>query len=419
MTAFTLLDAPAQHLLVGVAFFAAICELLLCLYHHLCHSAPRRRAADGALFLAALLSCAGLMTLTRDGARAALPWGVVPLGAALLIVRAAAGMRYDHRASRESLSPASVKEALDNLNTGVLFADAAGKAILVNRTMGRLADALIGSYPQMLDELESALRSPPEGCGVERISDNPALYRFPDGRIWRFRTVPLEEPALAGFTQTAAQDMTELYETNAQLERDNAALREAIRKMLEMTRRLTDMIPRQELLNMKIRIHDEIGASLIALSKLAKDGTREDTDAQLKLLNHALIPFGSARALTPGTFEEAQRRAAEMNVTLTFEGYILRDAETERLISAAALECVTNCVHHAHGSHVTVTISARSGVCVATITNDGAAPKAPVTEGGGLSALRQNVERAGGEMRISSVPRFALTLVLPERRAES
>ena len=42
------------------------------------------------------------------------------------------------------------------------------------------------------------------------------------------------------------------------------------------------------------------------------------------------------------------------------------------------------------------------------------APDGPVREGGGLSALRRQVEAAGGGMRIESAPRFSLILELVE-----
>lgn len=418
MTAFSLIARESQYLLTGLLFLAGMGELALCLYRHISRSEWKRRVSAAAAFLLALALCSFFLTAAQGRAYAACPWALIPLMAALAAVHAVLALRREIRRSREKLSLFSVKQALDNLNSGILFADGTGKAVLVNRVMARLAAVLIGSYPQMLDELEAALRAPDGKSGVERLGESPALLRFPDGHIWRFQTVSLNEPPLAGFTQTSAQDITELYETNAQLERDNAALRETIRKMQAMTKRLTDLIPKQEALKLKIRIHDEIGASLIALSALAAEGNRADTEAQLRILEHALIPFGSDRAVVPGTLQAAQRQAAERNVTLVFDGFVPPDGETERLIAAAALECVTNCIRHAGGSRVTVKISAQEGICTAVLTNDGKAPEAPIREGGGLSALRKAAESAGGEMYVSHYPRFALILHLPERRPE-
>ena len=86
-------------------------------------------------------------------------------------------------------------------------------------------------------------------------------------------------------------------------------------------------------------------------------------------------------------------------------------------LTAAALgECVTNCVRHAKGSRVTVAINEESGVYTVTITNDGEAPGGPIIEGGGLGSLRRRVESAGGGMKISHYPAFALILKLKESR---
>ena len=57
-------------------------------------------------------------------------------------------------------------------------------------------------------------------------------------------------------------------------------------------------------------------------------------------------------------------------------------------------------------------------VCVLmeiVLTNNGAVPKEKITEGGGLSMLRQRIEEAGGKMEVWSIPRFKLMLRLPEQ----
>ena len=50
-----------------------------------------------------------------------------------------------------------------------------------------------------------------------------------------------------------------------------------------------------------------------------------------------------------------------------------------------------------------------------SLTNNGAVPKGEITEGGGLSMLRQRVEEANGKMEIQSIPCFRLMLDLPEK----
>ncbi|MBR1659168.1 MAG: hypothetical protein IJ705_02465 [Oscillospiraceae bacterium] len=398
----------------ALLFLSALAQLALCLYEAVCRSGRARRGADAALFLALVLAT-GYASALPDGSP--LPAGL-PVLCCLALLRAGLEMRRTYLARRETLSPASIKEALDRLDSGVLFADAAGRAVLVNYTMGRLAETLAGSYPQTLGELDGALEASRAGRGVEKLSGVPALYRFPDGRIWRFRTVALTDASLPGFTQTTAQDVTELYEANVRLETENAALREAIGKTRRMMERIADRIREQETLNLKTRIHNDIGTSLIALSEMARGGARDDLGRQMETLRLSVSCFSRNRAGLPEALEDVYRLAVGMGVSLHVEGYLPQNQTVEQLVAAAAGVCVTNCVRHAKGRTVTLRLSERRDVCTAEFTNDGEEPRGPIAEGDGLSTLRRRVERAGGEMHVSHAPRFLLLLDLPEKEPE-
>ena len=84
------------------------------------------------------------------------------------------------------------------------------------------------------------------------------------------------------------------------------------------------------------------------------------------------------------------------------------------MIAAAARECVTNCVNHAGGDRVRVEVVERADIYRVIITNNGKIPEREITEGGGLSSLRERIERAGGTMIVQSMPCFSLTVTLPE-----
>ena len=49
------------------------------------------------------------------------------------------------------------------------------------------------------------------------------------------------------------------------------------------------------------------------------------------------------------------------------------------------------------------------------ITNNGAPPAGPITEGVGLSTLRRSVQAARGQMHIIAQPQFCLQLTLPKK----
>ena len=205
---------------------------------------------------------------------------------------------------------------------------------------------------------------------------------------------------------------------DALLQSDNEKMKAVNQKLREMYACLADWVREQETLELKMHIHDTLGESLITIAELMKDGSERDLDEQLETLQKAVGYFSSNRSLLHGTFEEVKRRAAEMKVTVCLEGYIPQNELVESLIVAAVRECVTNCVKHAGGDRVTVTVTEHSGIYTVTITNNGSVPEKRIVEGGGLSALRCSVESAGGELYVSHKPAFALILNLPGKERE-
>lgn len=415
MTAFSLLPPEAQLLLAGLLFLSAEGQLALCLYQAFCRADPVRRTSDGALLAAHLLCCAYLTAASRAPSYPA-PFAclALPPTAALSLWHTVAGMRREYRRSRERLSPASIRQSLDDLNTGILFADSTGRVVLLNNTMIRLASVLTGGYPQMLHELDRGLAD-----SAAPLGGAPPLYRLADGRVWRFQTIPLTAPELAGFTQTTAQDVTELADVNERLRQENGALDRTNAWLRRMYDRLADRIREQETLNLKMRIHNDIGSSLIAISELMRGGPQDDMDAQLRRLREAVSYLSTVQPVWPDTFESVRRQAAEMRVTLELDGALPQEKTAVRLIVSAARECVTNCVRHARGDTVTVRVTGRGeDGCTVVITNNGEPPDGPVTEGSGLSTLRKSVEITGGNMYVVCEPRYALILNLPEREQE-
>lgn len=422
MTGFSALTQNGQALLLLLLYGAAVSQLALFLYRNSHTFRPWVFGADALLQIGLLVLLTMLTECTRNSEKwpvlGSIPAAILALGAVFVLVYAAAGMLWEAAHSKNKLSPDSIKQAMDDLPAGICYADAAGTIVLCNRVMVRLSMMLTGNYPQLLAELNAALQSPAEASGVERLENAPVLHRFPDGRVWRFETVALTDSGLTGFTQTVAQEVTELYESNLRLQADNEQMKQVNEKLRRMYERLADRIREQEALTLKMNIHNNLGSSLIAISEMMNGGADGDMERQIEALKNAVSYFSDDRPAPQGTFDEVRQRAAAMKVRLVLHGYIPQNAKLESLIVAAARECVTNCVNHAKGNRVTVEITEHPGIYTVTITNNGKAPQAPITEGGGLSALRSRVEAAGGEMYISHKPVFTLILNLPEKERE-
>ena len=116
----------------------------------------------------------------------------------------------------------------------------------------------------------------------------------------------------------------------------------------------------------------------------------------------------------PDPMEYAEKRAEALGVKLIVNGDLPNNSKLRYLFSLAVRECVTNCVRHANGNEVYVTVSADGDGYTAILTNNGRVPDGRITEGGGLSALRRRIEKNNGKMTVQSLPRFALTVSLKD-----
>ena len=408
MTLFSQLTVLGQHLVTDLFFLTLPAQLALCIYQRVCHGRGKRIVFDGVWLAAVLCVCCWVSAASNGAFRLDVPWLLFPVAALAEGAHVALAIRREYRIHRTTLTSDSIKQTLDNLNSGILFADAQGRTVVLNYKMANTFFAWQNLYPQMVQEIDRALETAPQ------VSDKPTLHRLPDGRVWRFRTVPLHDPELPGFTQTTAQDMTELFAVNEQLAAENDALRAAIARMTDMLGQVEERVREEETLHIRMRVHNDIGRSLISIASLMENMDRAP-DEQVRILHQAVRLFSTGAPEEPLTLENVARESAELGVSMKIVGDAPENTRVMRLIAAAARECVTNCVRHAGGRQVTVHIRREASVTTAVITNDGAVPKAPIREGGGLSNLRELIENAGGQMVLTHSPAFALTLILNEK----
>lgn len=187
-----------------------------------------------------------------------------------------------------------------------------------------------------------------------------------------------------------------------------------------MYARAEDRVREREYLTFKMKIHDDIGQSLSVLRQTLQSGaSREETERQVKKLSLAagtLVYSPDAGSDDP--YDALLAEAAELGVEIRLDGMLPIEPNIYDLVVRAVRECLTNCVRHAHGTAVFVRITGIPGGYTVDVTNDGEKPRGPIREGGGLSALRQSIENAGGEMVLSHYPEFRLHFTLMREEME-
>ena len=122
-----------------------------------------------------------------------------------LAIAAFFGMVISEEISRrkKAITPSSIKESLDHLETGLCFSQPNGLLMLTNHRMNELSHAIFGKALQNANLFWTALVSGQPVAGVERIApgERPEFH-LPDDTIWTFQCEELE-----GIIQITAVDM--------------------------------------------------------------------------------------------------------------------------------------------------------------------------------------------------------------------
>ena len=400
---------PLLRSMFAVTLFAAVTgEAALLIYKAYCSVQFTEKLVS---LLSLFILFSALILFPQDGdadtGLCGLPWILVAVLLILAAIHLSVAIPMERRRLFERITPDSIREATNDLTMGICFADPAGRIILCNETMRELSYMMIGSYPQMIGELDTVLFPPgPDG---ERSSSG--IFFFPNGIVRQFNSSRITVSGEEGWRQITAQDVTELYRVREQLESENRRLAETNRKLRAMYDRMTDDIREKESLEMKIRVHDTMGRSLITIQDIMENS--DEADKKLAELKEAVSILSDSPTPPDGDIADEMRNCEKLGVRLILNGYLPKDSGLERIVISAIRECATNCVRHAHGTYIAVDIQERHSIYSVTITNDGEKPKGKITEGSGLSSLRRSVEAAGGEMLTAHSPRFALLLNLP------
>ena len=349
-----------------------------------------------------------------------IPIWIFLTGMSLLIIYLCLLVRNEILACRKNISAWSVKETMDDVPCGVCVSDSWGRIVLSNKKMRELSRMLIGAVLQNYEDLKQVLDGNKSVQGVTRLSPENSVLYLPNGTVWMFQNYMLTEEEVAGYLQTVAFDVTEIYFNSEKIRMKNEKLELLNQKLKKMYEQIDESIREQETLKMKMQVHDSFGRSLLTIRRMLEGNKEPDyMKNQLEILKQSVyILSGIMQDDTEKQYEESIKHAEKLGVSVEIEGELCDEYQVALITDKAIRECVTNCIRHAHGRRVYVqSHKTREGwkVC---ITNDGERPKEGCREGGGLSALREVVERDGGEMTTKFEPEFLLALKLPFSETE-
>ncbi|MGM9669568.1 MAG: ATP-binding protein [Faecousia sp.] len=296
----------------------------------------------------------------------------------------------------------SVKEALDNLPSGVCFFDKNGTVTLCNHQMYRVFFALTGRDLQSLPELQ------------ELLARGPEVFLLEDGHAWRFARERITTRDGTAYTQVTASDVTELYRRQKELEEDNQKLEEDAERIRRLSANIISLIREEEILSMKMRVHDDIGRSVIATRQFLRQGKpMEELDLTAWRNAVRLLKHENEQPEEQDAVAELMNAAFGIGIRVSFDGTFPENGAVKELFLSVIRECMTNAVRHAGAKELYVRFAGSGHTASVSVTNSGAVPNGEIVEGGGLTSLRILVKKSGGTMEVKTVPGFELTATVP------
>lgn len=398
------------------------------------------------LFLQAVSDVTVVMTTGKKGTLLARVAGHEPAGLVLsvLAVSVLTGIfqwLFLYKKSRDMITTRSIKESIDLLPDGVCFSTDRGMPILMNSRMRQLCTEFTGEGLMDTEKFWRDLRNGNVRKGIRPLKQREAAFIDTNGQVWDFRRSRLSYGG-EKVTEISAVNITTQYHLHKELVARYERLNDVNSRLHHFSEEVEKVTREKEILAAKIKLHDEIGRSLLILrsyltetpeksaqtktpEKSAQTETPEKSAQTEKRDRSRLLPLWQyiVTSMQEGTILKERedsllllkKEAADFNVDIFLEGLLPANPSVRNVIFAAVRECAGNTAKHARGDRLFITIHDTEENTEVFITNNGNAPGGSIHETGGLKNLRKMVEERGGSMQIKSSPVFVLHLCFPER----
>ena len=425
MRTFYLSSTAAQSILLAALFLTLILSLFLLIVSFTGYRDKRNRYMNMPIFLFLFILLSELtdaFSRMNKGLEYK-TWLPLPLWLLWCIVAAADFLLIWEivrlrRLKRQELSRDSVKQAMDLLPSGICYFTPSGSVKLCNMQMHILFRTLSQSDLQTLPELQDALAHCDAGSGVIRLSHERQTYLFPDGKAWRYRQNVVTDEDGAVYTETIFSDMTELYHKKLELKEQIKQLNAISRELKLLSDNVLILTREKEVLSAKTKLHDYMGAGLIAMRQILRHNQTEEAANAIELLRQAVSAIKNDNTYPQGRSEldGFMHDAEAIGIKVNLSGELPEQEELRCVMILAMRECLTNSVRHAGATALHVAVEKNGDSISMKITNDGKAPETEVVPKGGLHNLYRHIADCGGTMEIQWKPVFVLTVVLPETK---
>jgi hypothetical protein len=233
-----------------------------------------------------------------------------------------------------------------------------------------------------------------------------------NGKVWRFSCNEID---LNGerLRELIATDITAEYAKTETLEKDKERLSRLNSELKDYYLSIDDAVRRQEILQAKMNIHDEMNRLMLSTVAADKDDIRSlDRIFSLWERNALLLCMESDKKSVKYNTDSLNSLSGALGIKLVWRGEMpgeLDDNQRE-LLFITAQEAVINAVKHGKSKKMEISFQKTSEVVSCRFTNDGKMPTGEVRFEGGLANIGRLAEKQNASLYTEIGERFTLIL---------
>lgn len=330
---------------------------------------------------------------------------------------------------KKKTSAKMIKKAIDSYPGGLCFSALDGRVILVNEKMNWLVLELTGhtilnakgTWEELKNFTNNGKAEKLTQSWLPKDTDNgngstrqQLFFRFSDSSVWRFELRFLDSNTV----QIEATEITALYRLSEELYENTIRLQEMQKRQKSLLDSIVEVNLNKEILAAKMHIHDELGHCLLATTKaVVEDSLDDNADALRESWNSTIHDFSNIS--TVWTVPDSSLQSELMQVAeligckVVFLGEQPKSRKVLQLLYAAVREALTNAVRHANATELTVKIEQNEQSYRIEMSDNSNVTVSKITEGNGLSALRQRLEQEGASLKVFCDGSVSLIVDIP------
>lgn len=307
----------------------------------------------------------------------------------------AGSIRYD----KNHITPNAIKLCADRMHCGICYWRDNGRVIFSNDCMKCLCISLTNKPLLNGNHFRAAL------------TDG---YLTVDGKAWRFVCRDL---MLGGETlhEMIASDVTEEYAKTEILRKDTEELSRINRELQEHRLKIADTVRKQEILQAKVNIHDEMNR-LMLRTVVADCHNKEELASVFSLWKRNALFLCMEAETDKMAVDKIEELAEQMNIRLIWQSELpksLTDKQRELFFSAFG-EAIINAAKHAEAETLTVSFTETDDDLSCTFENDGKV-SGGIRFTGGLSNLSFLAKEQNAAVTAEADKTFRLTITFPKK----